>query len=536
MSYLSLNRARRVLSKILGKSASLPAPSKPADPAMAYRKSGDLNAAEAAIREALRQHPSSKEVIREAAEIAMARGNWEEAAASWRSALALYGQAAPADLHRKLGKALRRSGDLEAAEDAVVEGKRQHPRDPRLIREAAEIATRRRDWANAVPRWRQVCDLWRSNTPLESSARSALFEACKQLAFASRFAGQIDAASAQLKELIAQRKSIAQRSATFRPSAEAAEICFILSEAHRGWILERIARVIAKSSGAKCDLTYLPSISKIAPDVPAAHRYFFMHYRTLCSALLDRNTFWKVPAYCWFTHPNADSPIDADHLPLFLNEIEHTFVQGSRSQEQLRRAGGDPNRLSVAIGGADPDTYLGHARSNGKLGFVGGYYERKNPGMLLQLARAMPEEQFLLLGPRLQDISHRGIYWPNAPMFAEIVAQPNIEYREAAYQDFPAHFAEIDVYLMLSSLEGGPIPLLEAMMSNCIPVATDTGFAGDVIEHGMNGYLTAVDSDASSFIELIRKAKANQSDVRATVLEYSWSAFGEAVARRVLSS
>ena len=504
---------------------------------MAYRKSGDLNAAEAAIREALRQHPSSKEVIREAAEIAMARGNWEEAAASWRSALALYGQAAPADLHRKLGKALRKSrrprrsrrrgcgGQATASQRSETRLEKQQ-----RLQHGGETGRMRCSGGSRSAT---------SGDPIRLlSPRRVLYCSKRANSWRSPPGSRVRSMprSAQLKELISQRKSIAEKSATFRPSAEAAEICFILSEAHRGWILERIARVIAKSSGAKCDLTYLPSISKIAPDVPAAHRYFFMHYRTLCSALLDRNTFWKVPAYCWFTHPNADSPIDADHLPLFLNEIEHTFVQGSRSQEQLRRAGGDPNRLSVAIGGADPDTYLGHARSNGKLGFVGGYYERKNPGMLLQLARAMPEEQFLLLGPRLRDISHRGIYWPNAPMFAEIAAQPNIEYREAAYQDFPAHFAEIDVYLMLSSLEGGPIPLLEAMMSNCIPVATDTGFAGDVIEHGMNGYLTAVDSDASSFIELIRKAKANQSDVRATVLEYSWSAFGEAVARRVLSS
>ena len=43
------------------------------------------------------------------------------------------------------------------------------------------------------------------------------------------------------------------------------------------------------------------------------------------------------------------------------------------------------------------------------------------------------------------------------------------------------------LFLSLSKLEGGPIPLIESMRMGVIPVATDTGFARDIIAHGRNG-------------------------------------------------
>jgi glycosyltransferase involved in cell wall biosynthesis len=79
-------------------------------------------------------------------------------------------------------------------------------------------------------------------------------------------------------------------------------------------------------------------------------------------------------------------------------------------------------------------------------------------------------------------------------------------------------------------LEGGPIPLLETMMCNAVPVASRTGFAPDLIRHGENGFLFDVEAGASTIAPLIDSAFAlDDTDVRATVLDYSWDRFAQRI-------
>ena len=40
-----------------------------------------------------------------------------------------------------------------------------------------------------------------------------------------------------------------------------------------------------------------------------------------------------------------------------------------------------------------------------------------------------------------------------------------------------------------SVLEGGPVLILESMMSNCVPVASKTGFCPILLIHFQNGFL-----------------------------------------------
>ena len=50
-------------------------------------------------------------------------------------------------------------------------------------------------------------------------------------------------------------------------------------------------------------------------------------------------------------------------------------------------------------------------------------------------------------------------------------------------------FKSINVYVSTANTEGGPMGVLEAMACGIPVVVTNTGFAGDIIKHGVNGFI-----------------------------------------------
>jgi glycosyltransferase involved in cell wall biosynthesis len=66
-------------------------------------------------------------------------------------------------------------------------------------------------------------------------------------------------------------------------------------------------------------------------------------------------------------------------------------------------------------------------------------------------------------------------------------------------------------------------------MSNCIPVASRTGFSSDIIKHGVNGYLFDVEATYSDVIPLIEKAFTNNNEIRSSVLENTWENCSERI-------
>ena len=62
-------------------------------------------------------------------------------------------------------------------------------------------------------------------------------------------------------------------------------------------------------------------------------------------------------------------------------------------------------------------------------------------------------------------------------------------------------------------------------MCNAVPVASNTGFAPDLITPGGNGFIFESDASAEMVADLIEKAFALPTDVRATVKQYDWDQF-----------
>jgi glycosyltransferase involved in cell wall biosynthesis len=177
-------------------------------------------------------------------------------------------------------------------------------------------------------------------------------------------------------------------------------------------------------------------------------------------------------------------------------------------------------KLTCVLGAADPDFFSSHQRSaDGLIGFCTAFYPRKNPEVILELVKALPDRSFILIGRK----------WDQYDRFPELNELPNFRYVDVPYSEYPKYYEKMSAFVSASNLEGGPIPLVEAMMSNVVPVASRTGFAPDLIKHGRNGFLFDVGSSAKLVADLITEALALQTDIRATVEHLSWRNFSHQI-------
>ena len=107
----------------------------------------------------------------------------------------------------------------------------------------------------------------------------------------------------------------------------------------------------------------------------------------------------------------------------------------------------------------------------------------------------------------------------------------------------PGHYTwmgEGDIFLMLSRVEGGPLPLLESMGLGIWPISTTVGVAPDVIHPGLNGHLVEVrplddiEGAADELAALIRSIDREylagaKTAVAESVRASTWSRFGTQV-------
>ncbi len=295
----------------------------------------------------------------------------------------------------------------------------------------------------------------------------------------------------------------------FPEQAPPVDLVFVVPEYVRGWILEGIAKEIARYFPGTCRFHY--SVRAL----PNAKAYFFVHYGTLAGAYKLNPVLWRRRVFVYYTHPRDDLGIDQRELLYLLNQIDRVFCMGSLFVAFLQSQGIDAGRAVYVLGGADPGVFLPRERGGGKVGFCTAFYARKSPDKILGIVKAMPHRNFLLIG---RD-------WNRYERFSELVSLPNFEYVEAPYDEYPQLYRQMDVFVSVSRLEGGPIPLLEAMMCNVVPVASRTGFAPDIIQHGENGFLFDVNEGVPAICRLIDEAMALQANVRETAENYSWRNF-----------
>jgi glycosyltransferase involved in cell wall biosynthesis len=160
-----------------------------------------------------------------------------------------------------------------------------------------------------------------------------------------------------------------------------------------------------------------------------------------------------------------------------LSELKSYFrliiVNNSQTKKYLCGIGFDEDLIHVFQNPIDEKFRVVQTREGRKRDviFVSNYTPRKRPDLIAKVVQESPEINFTLFG--------RG--WAGQTELTQIIDLPNFIFSEFNFESYPQTLGKHKVFCSLSDIEGGPVPLLEALVMGLNVVATDTGSARDLI-------------------------------------------------------
>lgn len=293
---------------------------------------------------------------------------------------------------------------------------------------------------------------------------------------------------------------------------------FVTHAGSEDWILGAKARRLSRNFTGDSDVLYTGEFKNM-PKVSGA---FFLHQNYFAKALRYNPHLRESRNIVMFTHPQWNKFYSRNHIAYALQSAYHVVCLNSSVKEELQSIGVPAEKISIFHMASDPSVFSIKAPDKtNTVGFCCYYSERKNPELIYDLVFAMPHCNFILIGQN----------WQNYPKFNELLAAANFTYYgDEDYSKYPELYAKMNVFVSASHLEGGPVPLLEAMMCNIVPVSSTTGFCPDIITHGENGYLFDSENDGAAVVSgLIDKALHLNVDVRNDVVSHSWENYGKKI-------
>ena len=295
------------------------------------------------------------------------------------------------------------------------------------------------------------------------------------------------------------------------------EYLYVTHDGTKGWILDAKAKRLSANSGLSSKVCY----SHTFRHLPDAEGYYFLHQKYFARAIRYNPHLLNRKTIVMFTHPEWNKWYSAQHMAYVLNFANEIICLNTAVASELISLGIPESKIHLFHMASDPELFTPKIRTgNGAIGFSMAFGPRKNPSMVVQLIKEMPHRNFILVGPR----------WDDYPPFLEIKNSPNLTYySDLDYNLYPDLYKQMDVYVSTSVLEGGPVPILEVMLSNVVPVASRTGFCPDIIRNGENGFLFNIDANVEDIKILIEKAFELKSDVREGIEKHSWKIYGKKI-------
>ena len=258
--------------------------------------------------------------------------------------------------------------------------------------------------------------------------------------------------------------------------------------ANRNWILGNWLKEARVRSRKNFEIRWIPFIyAKKRPiekyfrvRLPKRNSYFFS-YPTIFEHYLDQNPDrFRGKSIVLYPH-NEDEMGTLVHQAEILNQAFKTYFFCNSDAEQLVAHGLMVEKTELAYCAVDDDCVLDaqEIKSPRTVILASKFGPRKGLDLLPDIVRTMTDFRFIALG--------RG--WEEFIQKNSLCGVQNFEHHSFNKENRNKYFSQAGIFLSLSKLEGGPVPLIEAMAMGCVPVATRTGFAPDLVDHGVSGIL-----------------------------------------------
>ncbi len=299
---------------------------------------------------------------------------------------------------------------------------------------------------------------------------------------------------------------------------------------NRNWILGNWIKEVNSRYRSETKIHWVASVfagkhvweKLVRFPLPNYGSYFFSYPAMFESYLNSNPKRFAYKSIVNYTH-NMDELGTLKHQAIVLNKAYSVHFNCSRDAENLIMNGLRKEKVRIVYGAIDEDcqTISAIAREPKTVVLASLYSERKGLNILPSIIEQLPDWKFLVLG--------RG--WESFIEKNQLLASNRFEYFFFNKTTRNEIMSRGTVFLSLSSLEGGPIPLLEAMKLNLIPVSTDTGFARDFIENGQNGFLLSNPTNLTEVCNAIRKTEQIKPNTRERVEHLTWDRLSDLIIR-----
>jgi len=279
------------------------------------------------------------------------------------------------------------------------------------------------------------------------------------------------------------------------------------------------------------------------PDIVHAHNLFF---RTTEIAAVFRMIF-PIPL---ITTLHLGKPVGGGKIlnalirayestigNFIVRRSDHLVAVSNSVAEHAHRIGGDSTSVTVIPNGVNTNIFRPAPKRNNieqKVLFVARLVSNKDPETLIRAATLVmvrhPQVQFIIIG--------------DGPLRIRLEGQVNQLGIGHAVQflglrdDIPELMRQAAVFVRPSTLEGMPLTVLEAMASELPVVATPVGGTPELIQDGVNGFLTPVGDHitlANSIIMLLDDpslaVKMGQRGRELVEASYTWDTVTEQMER-----
>lgn len=255
------------------------------------------------------------------------------------------------------------------------------------------------------------------------------------------------------------------------------KIAIVIDPAHRNWVLGGLFRDVHESDRDFFSRTkvishyrskYLPlSLFNILILVISKRPILF-------SSITPLENFTKLSKFksnmkiLWFTHQPENLSINSDTL---VKKADLIFVHSKNEKKRLRSIG-VTTPITVLVGAIRPELFSKQIQGGDKIVYIGTSSERKNTKIFLDFARKNPRLKFKILGKN----------WQNSNSLRICQSIKNVEFigleRQISYHDLIG----CSHHIVLSSVEGGPISLIESVAAGLIPICTNVGIASQFLD------------------------------------------------------